>query len=79
MTIKDCKKGLKDIKQVMSTYYIKLDDSNYAIYKINNEGELIPFNKAANGFITPNRPIDEFNRIMDKALKELEEPVQQNF
>lgn len=69
MTIKDCKKGLKNIKQIMNTDCIKIDDPNYAIYKINKEGELTPLNKAADKFIVSNKPIFDKEAQL-KILKE---------
>lgn len=69
MTIKECKKGLEDIKQVINKDCVKLNDPNYAIYKIGNEKRVTPANKAAEDYICSNKPI--FNR--EAQLKILEE------
>lgn len=69
MTIKECKKGLDDIKQIMYKDCIKIDDPAYAIYKINKDGEVTPLNKAATKFIVSNKPL--FNKeLQDKILDE---------
>ncbi|WP_424355442.1 hypothetical protein [Methanobacterium sp. MBAC-LM] len=69
MTIKDCRKGLDDINQIIYKDCIKLDDPNYAIYKINKDGELTPLNKAANKFIVSKKPLFD-KEAQDKILEE---------
>lgn len=44
MALKD---ELKELKQLMNNDCIKIDDPNYAIYKIDRRGRLIPVNEAA--------------------------------
>ncbi|WP_157197586.1 hypothetical protein [Methanobacterium arcticum] len=44
MKLKD---ELKELKQLINTDTVKLEDPNYAIYKIDRRGRLIPVNKAA--------------------------------